>query len=121
MEMAFNVFLFPGQGSQYVGMTQKLSGPSAAESQVFRTAKCTLDYDLLALCVSGPKSRLDQTVFCQPAVMAASLAAAETVTRGAPVSGRGYNAQRVCLNFPPNARVAHFSAGVGELCGNCRI
>lgn len=88
LEMASNVFLFPGQGSQYVGMTQKLSGPSAAESLAFRTAGSTLDYDLLDLCLSGPQNRLDQTVFCQPAVMAASLAAAETVTGGKPVGER---------------------------------
>ena len=90
VEMASNLFLFPGQGSQYVGMTQKLSGPSAPESRVFKAASHTLDYDLLALCVCGPKSRLDQTVFCQPAVMAASLAAAETFTGGKPVCGWGY-------------------------------
>lgn len=87
--MAIRVFLFPGQGSQYVGMTQKLSKPPAAESAVFRTAKYTFDYDLHSLCVSGPKSHLDETVSCQPAVMAASLAAAETVTQGTPVSGWG--------------------------------
>lgn len=85
--MATRAFIFPGQGSQYVGMTQKLSNPRAVDSAVFKTAKCTLDYDLHALCLSGPKNRLDETVVCQPAVMAASLAAAETFTRGKPVGG----------------------------------
>ena len=89
VRMAANAFLFPGQGSQYVGMTQKLSKPPASESEVFRTAEHMLDYDLHSLCLSGPKSRLDETVFCQPAVMAASLAAAETATQGKPVSRQG--------------------------------
>ena len=103
VEMAASVFLFPGQGSQYVGMTQKLSGPAAAESRVFTAARRALDYDLLSLCVSGPKSRLDETEICQPAVMAASLAAAETLTGSKPVSGRGCT-PRGGSNFPRNAR-----------------
>ena len=70
-----------------MGMTKRLSNPHAVDSAVFRTAEHTLGYDLHAMCLSGPKSRLDETVMCQPAVMAASLAAAETLTRGQPVGG----------------------------------
>jgi len=70
-KMTSYALLFPGQGSQYVGMTEQLSGQPAADS-IFRTAERILGYDLKALCVSGPQSRLDETVHCQPAVMAAS-------------------------------------------------
>lgn len=66
--------LFPGQGSQYVGMTSKLPTTPAVE-RVFSAASDVLEYDLRALCVGGPQQELDKTVHCQPAVVVASLAA----------------------------------------------
>nr|XP_060634161.1 malonyl-CoA-acyl carrier protein transacylase, mitochondrial [Anolis sagrei ordinatus] len=71
-----SVLLFPGQGSQFVGMGQGLLRyPSARE--LFRAAEEVLGYDLLGLCLHGPKAQLDRTVHSQPAVFVASLAAAE--------------------------------------------
>ena len=84
--MTSYALLFPGQGSHYVGMTEKLSGQPAADS-IFRTAERILGHDLKALCVSGPQSRLDETVHCQPAVMAASLAAVENLRVNSPEVG----------------------------------
>ena len=66
--------LFPGQGSQYVGMTSKLPNDPAVE-RVYSVASHVLGYDLRALCVGGPQQELDKTVHCQPAVVVASLAA----------------------------------------------
>ena len=86
VKMTTYAFLFPGQGSQYVGMTQKLSNQPAVDS-VFRTAEHVLGYDLQTLCLSGPQLRLDETVHCQPAVVAASLAALETLKRDKPEVG----------------------------------
>ncbi|XP_063686374.1 malonyl-CoA-acyl carrier protein transacylase, mitochondrial-like [Bolinopsis microptera] len=66
--------VFPGQGAQYVGMADKyLSAPGARE--VFQTARSILGYDLLKLCQKGPEKVLKLTYYCQPAVMATSLAA----------------------------------------------
>ena len=76
--MATYQFLFPGQGSQYVGMSQKLVArelPTVRE--LYATAERVLGYDLLSLGVTGPQSSLDETVHCQPAVVVASLAALE--------------------------------------------
>lgn len=84
--MATYAFLFPGQGSQYVGMTQNLSNRAAVES-IFRQAETILGSDLQSLCVSGPQSRLEETVNCQPAVMAASLAAVESLKQDKPEVG----------------------------------
>lgn len=92
VKMSTNAFLFPGQGSQYVGMTEKHSSRPAVD-HIFRTAEYVLDYDLHSVCLSGPENRLEETVVCQPAVMAASLAAAESLKKDKP--------QVIFLNFPP--------------------
>lgn len=51
---------------------------------LFDAAKHILGYDLLKLCLEGPKESLDRTVHCQPAVFVASLAAAEKLKRDRP-------------------------------------
>ena len=83
VKMSTNAFLFPGQGSQYVGMTEKHASRPAVD-RIFRTAEYVLDYDLHSVCLSGPENRLEETVVCQPAVMAASLAAAESLKEDKP-------------------------------------
>jgi acyl transferase domain-containing protein len=71
-----SIVLFPGQGSQYVGMGASLLACPGARN-LFDAARHILGYDLLELCLSGPKAKLDQTMYCQPAVFVASLAAIE--------------------------------------------
>lgn len=66
--------VFPGQGAQYVGMADKYL-ESAKARDIFKTARSILGYDLLKLCQEGPESVLKLTYYCQPAVMATSLAA----------------------------------------------
>lgn len=68
-----SIILFPGQGSQFVGMGAKTL-PYPGVKEMFSTAKKILGYDLLDLCVNGPKVQLDKTVHCQPAVFVTSLA-----------------------------------------------
>ena len=81
--MSSYAFLFPGQGSQAVGMTKKFVDiPSVNE--IFRTAERVLGYDLQSLCLRGPQDVIDQTVNCQPAVVVASLAALEALKRDQP-------------------------------------
>ncbi|KAM9327832.1 malonyl-CoA-acyl carrier protein transacylase, mitochondrial [Pholidichthys leucotaenia] len=73
---AHSVFLFPGQGSQFVGMSRGLlKYPTVKE--MFSVAQKILGYDLLSLCLNGPKEELQRTVHCQPAVFVTSLAAVE--------------------------------------------
>ncbi|XP_068163123.1 malonyl-CoA-acyl carrier protein transacylase, mitochondrial [Antennarius striatus] len=72
----FSVLLFPGQGSQFVGMGKGLlKYPNVRE--MFTIAQKILGYDLLSLCLDGPKEELMKTVHCQPAVFVTSLAAVE--------------------------------------------
>src|ERR1043166_3532296 len=77
-------FLFPGQGAQYVGMAQTLCDTLPAARKLFDEAAGILGYDLLDVCVKGPKDRLDSTVVSQPAIYVASLAALESVRAQTP-------------------------------------
>ncbi|MCL0084023.1 ACP S-malonyltransferase [Dehalococcoidia bacterium] len=67
-------FVFPGQGSQVVGMGRDLFEVSPRARQVFEEADETLGFSLSSLCFSGPEDKLRQTVNTQPAVMTTSLA-----------------------------------------------
>lgn len=71
-----SVLLFPGQGSQVVGMGRGLLRyPRVRE--LYAAASRVLGYDLLELSLRGPQEALDRTAHCQPAVFVASLAAVE--------------------------------------------
>lgn len=68
-------FLFPGQGSQYVGMAKELCAEFAAAKQVFSEADAALGFALSDLCFSGPEADLKLTEHTQPAILTASIAA----------------------------------------------
>ena len=70
-------FLFPGQGSQYIGMAATLCTEFPEAKHLFDTASNILGYDLLEKCVSGPKDELDSTAIAQPAIFVCSMAALE--------------------------------------------
>src|SRR5690242_1249080 len=68
-------WLFPGQGSQSVGMGKALSGSVAVGGSTFDVATEALGFDLRALCFDGPASELERTPNAQPAILATSIAA----------------------------------------------
>lgn len=68
-------FVFPGQGSQSVGMLASLAEAEAVVRATFDEAAAVLGYDLWALCQSGPESDLNATERTQPALLAAGTAA----------------------------------------------
>ncbi|KAG5887857.1 hypothetical protein JTB14_005623 [Gonioctena quinquepunctata] len=78
-----SIILFPGQGSQYVGMAKNLMKFPMARD-LFELANYILGYDLLKLCLEGPKEKLDQTKYCQAAIMVSSLAAIEQLKEERP-------------------------------------
>jgi [acyl-carrier-protein] S-malonyltransferase len=66
--------LFPGQGSQSVGMLADLSDGSSLVKQTFEQASGVLGYDLWALVQQGPEQALNRTERTQPAMLAAGVA-----------------------------------------------
>jgi len=67
-------FVFPGQGSQAVGMLGKLAGESPVIRQAFDEASRVLGYDLWQLCQQGPAEELNATEKTQPAMLVAGIA-----------------------------------------------
>jgi [acyl-carrier-protein] S-malonyltransferase len=68
-------FLFPGQGSQAVGMGKELADNYAVARQTFNEADDALGYKLSQLCFEGPEDQLRLTEITQPAILTASVAA----------------------------------------------
>jgi [acyl-carrier-protein] S-malonyltransferase len=68
-------FLFPGQGAQSVGMGRELVASAPAAKMVFDKANEILSYDLAKICFEGPPEKLNSTVYSQPALFVASVAA----------------------------------------------
>ena len=92
-------FIFPGQGSQFVGMGKDLYNNYPAAKRVFEKADEVLDKSISRLCFEGPEDVLKQTANTQPAIVTMSIAALEAL--------------KSKLNITP-----HFTAGhsLGEYC-----
>ncbi|MBN1136027.1 MAG: ACP S-malonyltransferase [Anaerolineae bacterium] len=72
--MGMYALLFPGQGSQQVGMGQSLAEAYPIARETFAKADAVLGFHLSHLCFHGPKEELDDTVNTQPAIFATSMA-----------------------------------------------
>lgn len=73
--MSKTAFLFPGQGSQSVGMGRDLASTFAVARRTFEEANDALGFDLAKLCFEGPEEQLRLTEFTQPAIFTVSVAA----------------------------------------------
>ncbi len=67
-------FIFPGQGSQSVGMGKELAAASAAAREVFQEVDHALDQNLFRLMTEGPEDQLTLTENAQPAIMVQAIA-----------------------------------------------
>ena len=65
-------FVFPGQGSQKVGMGRALAVAVPAAAAAFSEADAALGFPLSRLCFEGPEETLVQTEHAQPAILTAS-------------------------------------------------
>jgi [acyl-carrier-protein] S-malonyltransferase len=74
MESNKPAFLFPGQGSQTVGMGRAMAAAFPESRAVFDEADAALGFSLSSLCFEGPEDRLRLTELTQPAILATSIA-----------------------------------------------
>lgn len=70
-----DAFVFPGQGSQYVGMGKDLAENFNGAKLIFEEANDVLGFDIKSLCFSGTESDLRLTANTQPAILTTSIAA----------------------------------------------
>jgi [acyl-carrier-protein] S-malonyltransferase len=68
-------FIFPGQGSQAIGMGKDLADKFPVAGKTFEEADAALGYKLSDLCFNGPEEKLKLTEITQPAILAVSVAA----------------------------------------------
>ena len=92
-------FLFPGQGSQAVGMGKDLYDNFESAKNVFDTADKVLSKNISTMCFEGPEDSLKQTINTQPSIVTMSIAAMEALKSE--------------LNITPSYTAGH---SLGEYC-----
>jgi len=89
--------IFPGQGSQTVGMGADVARTYPAAAQCFAAAKTILGYDLLDLCERGPVDVLTETRYAQPAIFVTNVALARAAGDALqPVISAGHSFGEFC-------------------------
>ena len=86
--------VFPGQGSQRVGMLAEAAAEFASVKDAFTEASDALGYDLWALASDGPEDQLNLTEFTQPAILTASVALYRALNERhdiSPAAGAGHS------------------------------
>ena len=91
-------FVFPGQGSQKVGMGTELAAASVAAREVFGEVDEALSQKLSAIMREGPEDQLTLTENAQPAIMANAIATLRVLERefGVSLAGRNVRSSRDC-------------------------
>jgi hypothetical protein len=103
-------FLFPGQGSQTVGMGKELADNYAVARRTFEEADEALGYKLSELCFEGPEEKLKLTEITQPAILTASVAAWRVLQE------KGLKPDFVCCRAQPGRVFGARGRGHAGLC-----
>lgn len=84
-------FLFPGQGSQYVGMAKDLFDHSVEAKEMIKTADDALGINLSYIMFNGPEDQLKQTEYTQPAIFLHSIVLANIIRTLSPSAAAGHS------------------------------
>ena len=100
--------LFPGQGTQYVGMGKDFYVTFKESQEVFDRASEVLGFDVPALCFSKSREELNKTSMCQPAILVTSIAILEVLRKN---SSLWKDASLAVAGLSLGEYTAHVSAG----------
>ena len=89
--MSKKAFLFPGQGSQYIGMAKDLFEQSVEAKEMIKTADDALGIHLSYIMFNGPESELKQTEYTQPAIFLHSVILASLIRTLQPDASAGHS------------------------------
>lgn len=106
--MRKTALLFPGQGTQYVGMGKDFYTHFEEAQEVFHQANEILGFDIAEMCFNGRQEELNKTSVCQPAILVNSLAILEVLKRNSAIQ------ENPCLaaaGLSLGEYMAHVSAG----------
>jgi len=114
-------FIFPGQGSQSVGMGRALAAASPAAAAIFAAADDAVDESISTLAWDGPDEQLNRTENAQPAILAASIAYLVAASERAAAIGMDMPAPRFAAGHSMGQYSAMVAAGALDLADGVRL